>query len=279
MSSRQQRRSLTILPCSQYLPAFACISQYLRFASTAHALIWYNWTVRHSVVTVLLAVALLFGSALAAPVTPVKSVSTDGEATVYLSEDFSGSFDLLYDVTYQPERRNHGWTVVSLLLLGSKQPSASIAVGLTRRPHSKLAGFTTQSRPNERFVYKQYDIHCQLTCLVQLRGDARNLYASIDGLTVATWPRSRFVMDRPYIQINAEVHDIGDSLHATLAPRRTALKAQMLASPTCAFTTQGIMIAGLSAGTLQFFGSRTPTAPVTYVSLLTGNTGRSCSEL
>ena len=51
--------------------------------------------------------------ALAGPaLAKVTSVSTDGEATVYLNTDFGQDFDLAYDVTFEPAPENKSWSTV-----------------------------------------------------------------------------------------------------------------------------------------------------------------------
>ncbi len=208
----------------------------------------------------------------------VKAVSTDGEATVYLSKDFSGDFDLKYGVTLEPAPSNHAWTGVSLLLLDKQWPGSSVSVGLSRGyPNAAtLAGFTTSSRPRTQSKYKSFPLHCESACVVELRGDTRNVYASLNYRRIATWSRQTFPMIRPYIQINAEVSAVGDRIAARLRPIRIVLAEKSVPLPTCAFTTQGIEPKALGDSMIVFSGTRRVSSRATYISLLDGRAKDSC---
>lgn len=47
----------------------------------------------------------------------VKSLSTDGETTIYLQGDFSRSFDITYNVVFAPSSANRSWSSVSVNLV------------------------------------------------------------------------------------------------------------------------------------------------------------------
>lgn len=230
---------------------------------------------RPTIVVGLVALCLLL-SALQG-VGKLQSVSTDGEATVYFRNDFSGTFDLVYNVTLKPAPSNRAWTGVSVLLLGEAWPGSSVSVGMSRgypKP-GNLASFTTSAAPRAQSKYTTFPVHCQ-TCLIELRGDDKNIYASIDGHGIAMWSRKTFPITKPYVQMNAEVTTVGDELSATFQRVRAEVNGKALPAPRCAFTTQGIEAGPLRGGTITFSGTRRVDARVTYVSLQDGSTGDEC---
>jgi hypothetical protein len=56
-------------------------------------------------------------------------ISTDGEGTVYLNDDFSGDFDLQYAATMAPAPSNRSWSLVGVMLKARTAPSW-IEIGL-----------------------------------------------------------------------------------------------------------------------------------------------------
>ncbi|MGH7727646.1 MAG: hypothetical protein ACREM2_02475 [Vulcanimicrobiaceae bacterium] len=172
----------------------------------------------------------------------VTAVSSDGEATIYLLDDFSGTFDLAYRVRFEPAPSNRSWSTVSILLLPLCRPGSSLSVGLSRGyPNSAtLLAFTTTSSPGARSTYRPFPVQCPATCDLELRGDSYVVAAIVAGRRIARWPRARFPMRNPYVQINGEVGSIGDRIVARLSPLKTTLRGKPVPLPSCAFTTQGI---------------------------------------
>jgi hypothetical protein len=220
--------------------------------------------------------------ALAGPaLAKVTSVSTDGEATVYLNTDFGQDFDLAYDVTFEPAPENKSWSTVSILLVGAKFPSASVSVGLSRGyPNATtLSAFTTSAHPNERQTYRAFPVQCMVRCRLELRAQRGDLYALVDGRELASWPRWGYPMANPAVQVNGEVGEVGDRLSASLVSARRRLAGVPTPAPTCAFTTQGIEPRALGTpGSIAFAGSRRPDARVTYIALADGSASDSCPE-
>jgi hypothetical protein len=211
----------------------------------------------------------------------VRTVSTDGEATVYLMGDYSGDFDLAYNVVFDPASSNHSWSTVTLMLLGPLQPSAWISVGLSRgypKPAS-LQGFTASSRLGKPETYKNSSVRCSLACGIELRADKTTIYALVNGRTIEAWSRKVLTIIKPYVQLNGEVHAIGDRISARFYLVRAVADKKRLLSPTCAFTTQGVEARAIAPAGIVFRGARRPDARVTYVSLKDGSTGASCPQV
>jgi hypothetical protein len=207
----------------------------------------------------------------------VRTISTDGEATIYLMGDYSRDFDLAYNVVFDPAPANRSWSSLTLSLLGPLQPSASISVGLTRGYPKAAAvrGFIASSRPRKPGAYKSFSVRCSLTCGIELRGDKTTVYALVNGRTVGTWDRKAFRVIRPYVQLNGEVNAIADRISARLYMVRALAGGKSL-KPTCAFTTQGVEPRAIGSSAVAFSGSRRQNARVTYISLMNGSTGDSC---
>lgn len=207
----------------------------------------------------------------------VHAVSTDGEATVYLTDDFSKNFELTYAVAYPPAPRNRSWSDVSLLLLG-RTPGGSISIGLTRgSPNQrKLSALAIVIRAGGNPVQKMFPVTCNETCTLTLNGDDQNITVAVNGKIVALVPRAALALTRPYVQINGEVSAVGDTIYATLKPLRTTLARKPIAATTCAFTTQGVSASALPGGGLRFSGKRDPNADAAFVSLIDGSMGNSC---
>lgn len=209
----------------------------------------------------------------------VHAVSTDGEATVYLTNDFSKDFELSYAVAYPPVPRNHSWSDVSLLLL-SGAPGGSISVSLTRgSPNQQtLSALTIITRPGAAPVQKMLPVACGKSCILTMRGDSRHVAVAVNGKTLASVSRGSIALVKPSVQINGEVSAVGDAISATLARVRTTADRKELAPPTCAFTTQGVFPSALPNGGLRFSGKRNPHAAVAFVSLIDGSMGDTCSR-
>jgi hypothetical protein len=121
--------------------------------------------------------------------------------------------------------------------------------------------------------YQSHKFDCRDECLIELRGDARCIYAYVNGMRVAAWSRSDLYLQAPSIQLNAEAHGLGDSLQASLTPVRATAAGRELGHPTCAFTTRGIEPTGTAA--LQFRGT-TNDAQATFLNLSSGKAGTKC---
>ena len=224
-----------------------------------------------------ISIAVLLLGAVAPAAAKVKATSTDGEATVYLTADFTHDFDLAYRIDFAPKSTNKAWSVVSILLLNGVGNGASVSVGLSRGfPNpTTLAAFTTANAPGEKADYRSVPVACARTCLVELRGTATAIAALVEGHSIGRWSRRRLQLDAAAVQVNAEVAELGDALHATMSPVRT-LAAGQLIDPSCAFTTQGIEPHLQTRGAISFEGVRRKIARVTYISLVDGSTGDSC---
>ncbi|MDP9017107.1 MAG: hypothetical protein M3N19_02145 [Candidatus Eremiobacteraeota bacterium] len=209
----------------------------------------------------------------------VKSASTDGEATIYLTGDFAQSFDIRYAVALRPAPHNHAWTGVSLLLLGREWPGSSMSIGLSRGyPHADtLAVFTTSTHQGSKDVYDAVPVRCDGECVLELRGDPQSVSAILGSRTVRKWSRRSFPMLHPYIQINGEVSGMGDTIHASLRRLRATLIGKVLPEPICAFTTQGVEPHAIPGG-FVIAGARMANGRVTYLSLLDGSTGDACPK-
>jgi hypothetical protein len=234
--------------------------------------------------TVFLRAVILLAAAIsiacAAPAkAKVHAVSTDGEATVYVVNDFNRNFDLLYRVDFPQSRGNRGWTAVSVLLLGRTAASASIGAGFSRTPvknGSRLEAFTDADAAGQAAVYRSVPVACAPTCTLELRGDARTVSAFVNHREIGSWLRSRMGMSKPYVQINAEVSEIGDRIVAGFTPMRTEVRGRRIPPPTCAFTTQGVRAWRTAGAALKFFGRRDPSADAAYISLIDGSSGDRC---
>jgi hypothetical protein len=219
---------------------------------------------------------------LALPVNArVHTVSTDGEATVYLDYvDFSHDFDLAYDAALASTSPNHSWTVLGIALLGHTFPSASLVVGLTRGDvaGSPAAVFVSTARPRKPNTFRVVAPTCAARCRIELRGTSRTIEARLNGRVVASWLRSDFPMRSPYIQLNAEVDRLGDSIRASLARAYQRSDGRAVAAATCGFTTRGVEPRRAGEDELLFSGTHREGARVTYISLVTGKAGDTCAE-
>lgn len=210
-----------------------------------------------------------------------KAVSTDGEATVYVVGDFTRGFNIAYNAVLPPLQSNRSTTYVGMMLLGRRNPSGSIAFGLTRgAPAQSLQIFVTTTTPHGANHYQSFPVVCLPACGLVLRGDRYGLYGY--ALTAAgirklgAWARADFEMSRPYVQLNGEVAAQRDRLVATLIPLRVVVDSHDLAAPRCAFTTRGIVPARDPSGEIAFSGSYRPEAPASFIDLKNGNAVERC---
>jgi len=206
-------------------------------------------------------------------VATVKTVSRDGEATVYLSRDFSKPFDLAYAVTLRPALGNTSFATAGVMVLGMVGP-ASVYVGVYSGPTGKVAAFTTMTGAARTNAFKTLS-SCLPSCTIELRGDAKNIQALVNDRVVGTWMRSALRLVRPYVQINAEATAIGDSVHASLTTVRATIDGEKLPAPTCAITTQGVEPT-VDPNVIWFSGTRRADARVTYISLVDGRAMDRC---
>lgn len=202
-------------------------------------------------------------------VAAVKPASPDGEATVYLLGKFSEDFDVAYRAVLKPAIHNKSWSSLSILLVGSQIPGPGASVGLASTPPSGVSTrpFTYVVYPGLSNDYRSYSATCAKGCIIELRGDARKIYASVNGKRLASWSRSDLYLQHPYIQLNAEVHGSEDYIFASLNPVRTIAVGRRLSRPICAFTTRGIEPTGLA---MLIFRGKTSNAAGAFIDLLTG---------
>ncbi len=210
----------------------------------------------------------------------VHTVSSDGEATVYLDYvDFSHDFDLAYDAALAPTSPNHSWTVLGIALLGHTFPSASTVVGLMRREVAggTAAVFVSTSQPRKPNTFRVVAPTCPLRCRIELRGTPSTIQARLNGRVIASWLRRDFPMRSPYIQLNAEVDRRGDSIRGSLARAYQRSDGKVVPAATCAFTTRGVEARRAGQDELLFSGTHRDGARVTYVSLVSGKAGDTCA--
>lgn len=218
-------------------------------------------------------VILLSATAAFAKVT---SVSPYGEATVYISRDFSADFDLSYAVTMKPFPANASYTLAGVMLLSS-QGNQSVEIGLQGADLKRAAvtAFTSTIDAAGKSEFKTLGA-CGSTCHLELKGDGTTIRALLDGVEIKAWPRSEIGMVHPYVQINGEVPVVGDKIDATFAPEATLLGSVVLPAPSCAFTTQGIEPTLAPDGTFTIVGSRMPNGRVTYLAFADGRAMDDC---
>lgn len=225
---------------------------------------------------ILLAALIVMALSLHAAQATVKPVSTDGEATVYLMGDFSGRFDVAYRAALSARPRNKSWSTLSLLLIGRRIPGPGASVGLMRDAShgNALRAFTDVVYPNRSGDgFKSLAARCNSGCILELRGDSARISAYVNGEQVASWPRTDLNLERPYIQLNAEVHGPGDAIAASLEPVRMAAAGHAIHDPKCAFTTRGIEPYGRHVLTFRGVNEKADGA---FVNLTTGSHSDRC---
>jgi hypothetical protein len=205
--------------------------------------------------------------------------STDGEGTVYLTNDFAGDFDLLYDATLAPAPSNHSWSLVGVMLKAQTTP-AWMEIGLSRGDPdaATLTAFTAASTSTGKRSWNPVKAECAPSCEIELRGDKTTVDGFVNGRQVEEWSRVAFQMVKPYVQLNAEVNAVGDIISARLTLRHGTVSGAPLQPPTCAFTTQGVEAKLLSPTVLTFSGQLRTDARVTYVSLVDGTSEDHCPD-
>lgn len=206
----------------------------------------------------------------------VKAASSDGEATVYLSGPFSSDFDIAFLAVLRPGGHNKSWSMVSVLLIGSAVPGPGVSVGLaSASAHNRsIHPFTYVVYPSAKDSYEEHHAYCGHGCTIELRGDDTTVYAYVEGHLVSSWSRSDLYLQHPNIQLNGEVHGVGDSIFASLTPIRLRVgRHQILHQPSCAFSTRGIEPSKSHA--LIFKGTVDTTAGA-FINLDTGARGRKC---
>jgi hypothetical protein len=206
----------------------------------------------------------------------VKPVSTDGEATVYLTGAFSRGFALAYNVSLASTPGNRGDTFVGIMLIGRQNPGPGIELGLTRTTsHGQTEQAFLSVKPRRGGSSDtSFPVVCAPVCELVLRGDRYGIYAAVltqDGIhNVGAWSRDAFGLVRPYVQLNGEVTRPGDRIAAALSPMRTVVDSQVLPAPVCGFTTRGILPRRNPGGTLTFSGTYRIDAPSSFIDLRRG---------
>jgi hypothetical protein len=219
-------------------------------------------------VVIAVAAMLLLGS--------VKAVSTDGEATVYLPGNFTGTFDVKYRATIAPFPRNGSWTMVGLLLIGTVNPGPSAYVGVTSPGRdARNVSFAMATEAGDKSSYVATQDACLKSCVIELRGDRKVIQALVNGRVAMTWTRATIPLDRPGVQLNAEVQQPSDRIEASLTPIRIVAASHVLGTPMCGFTTQGVVPA-VHGERIMFAGSYAPGAQADFVALKTGRLGDHC---
>ncbi len=205
----------------------------------------------------------------------VKSVSTDGEATVYLMGNFSGTFDVAYSASLALAAHNKSWSALTILLVGTIIPCPGASIGLASGyPNARtLTAFTDVTYSSLRNSYKSQRVNCPIRCVIELRGNKNNIYAFLDGKRLATWPRVDLSLIKPSIQLNAEAHGVGDVINASLVRIRTIAGGRILPHPTCAFTTRGVEPSGTT--NFKFTGTNRNAAGA-FIALATGAHSDKC---
>ncbi len=128
-------------------------------------------------------VTIALTCALAVPVpqsasAKVKSASTDGEATVYLTGKSDADFDVAYRALRKAGSDNKSCSTLSMLLVGSRIPGTGASVGVASDPeHPGVAPFTYVVFPNGRYDYRNQASRRATACLIELRGDPFHIYA------------------------------------------------------------------------------------------------------
>lgn len=219
----------------------------------------------------------------AAPQSAPKAVSTDGEATIYLTGNFSRGFNVAYNAVLPKIRTNRSTTFLSLMLLGRHNPGSSIALGITRAaPDQSLEMFVATTTPQGAKNYRAVPAVCLPACTLILRGDRYGLFAfAVTGEAVqklGSWARADFGFVRPYVQLNAEVTAPGDRIAATLIPMRVIADSQSLATPHCGFSTRGVMPRREPSGALTFAGTYRPQAQASFIDLKAAANVERCSS-
>lgn len=163
------------------------------------------------------------------------TLSSHGEATIYVAGDFTGDFDVSYDVTLVAPLNNRSFTTIGVMLIGASDPGPSAEVGLADGyPSAKsTSGFVVGSHAHGTTSSAVWGLRCGSTCTIELRGTSDRVSAYLDGRTAATWSRSDLAIKSPYIQINAEVYKVGDTISALIVTQKATARGRALQMPTC----------------------------------------------
>jgi hypothetical protein len=199
--------------------------------------------------------------------------STDGEATVYRDGDYRGDFMLAYRAAVRVQPRNKAWSTLSVTFLGGPPPADAITIGLI--PDRDGAHVFTSTMRNGIGTFRDTQIVCSKQCNIAIRSRHGSISALVAGKVISSWPRFAFSLPRPTVQLNAEVSGLGDRIQATLTPLEERAATVRLATPVCAFTTQGV-IPLANARTLGFHGSFVRNVPAHYIDLRNGRRFERC---
>lgn len=214
-------------------------------------------------------------AAVLALIGSVKAVSTDGEATVYLRGNFTGAFDVRYRAAIASFPRNGSWSMVGLLLVGHI-PGPSAYVGVTSPGNDgRNAPFAMATELGGKSSYVTTPDACATSCVIELRGDHKEIQALVNGRVAMTWARAIVPLVDAGVQLNAEVSQPGDRIEASLTPIHAVADGRVLGTPTCGFTTQGVAPT-LHGQSVLFAGGYRPGAPADFVALKTGRRGDRC---
>jgi hypothetical protein len=232
----------------------------------------------------MMALVFLALALAATPAPKIKAVSTDGEATMYVKGDFSGGFNVAYGAVLRSMPANRSATFLDVMLIGRQNPGPAVELGLTRDARNGFGALRAFTAVTTRYGARRYSeapIACAPACVLILRGDSRSFRASVmsdDGYReIGSWDRRDFDLREPYVQLNGEVAKTGDAIYGVLAPVRVVAAARELGTPSCAFTTRGVVPSRLPGGMLTFTGANRNGAPVTFVDLTRNRTVTRCA--
>jgi hypothetical protein len=95
---------------------------------------------------------------------PVQQDGTpDGEAMVYLLDDYAKLFELIYTIHLTPQPKNASWSTLGVMLIGTENPGPSIQVGLAQENATTIKVFTTIGSASGADEYNGYPLACSLT--------------------------------------------------------------------------------------------------------------------
>jgi hypothetical protein len=203
----------------------------------------------------------------------------DAEATVYLLDDYSKVFDLIYTIHLTPQPKNASWSTLGIMLIGTDNPGPSIQVGLAQENATTIKVFTTIGSASGVDEYNGYPLACVPNCELELRGDADNVTALVSGQVIGNWPRSGVPLQNPYVQINGEVNGAHDAIDGSVMLKSASVGGVQPKPPACGYTRGGIAAKALPDGTLAFSGTRDDGASTYYYSIFDGHKGAGRSEI
>jgi hypothetical protein len=203
------------------------------------------------------------------------TLTTHGEATVYVAGNFTRDFDVSYVLAVDTRRNNRSFTTIGVMMIGATDPGPSAEVGLANGyPSAKgTSGFVLGSHGHGTTSSAVWGLPCGATCTIELRGNSDHVSAYLDGRLAGTWSRSDLSIESPYIQINAEVYKEGDAISASVVTKKATAGGRALQAPICEFTTGGIEARSKSPTSIRFAGVYRSGARSTYAWLKSGTEG------